>query len=123
MNPAAVNLLIFLSLVLISWVVIKLVTTRNVLQSKVRKQKALTEDILKQLYHVEQSNRTATITDLSGALQIRRSKILPVVEATTASGLVQSTAEALHLTKSGREYALKIVRVHRLWEKYLAEKT
>jgi len=123
MSAALLNLLIFIGLVFTIWLIFKLVTTRNVLQSKVRKQKTLTEDILKQLYHVEQSNRTATITDLSGALQIRRSKILPVVEATAASGLLQSTDEALHLTDSGREYALKIVRVHRLWEKYLAEKT
>ena len=123
MNPAAINLLVFIVLVLIAWLIIKLVAKRNVLASKQNQQKTLTEDILKQLYHVEQSNRTATIIDLSGALQIRRSKILPIVEATTASGLIHSTDEALHLTNSGREYALKIVRVHRLWEKYLAEKT
>lgn len=123
MNPAAINLLIFIAIILLSWLVLKLVSKRNILDSKVRKQKTLTEDILKQLYHVEQSNRTVTITDLSGALQISRSKILPVVEATAASGLLHSTDEALHLTNSGREYALKIVRVHRLWEKYLAEKT
>jgi DtxR family Mn-dependent transcriptional regulator len=123
MNPAAINLLVFIALVLIAWLLIKLVTKRSVLDSKLHQQKTLTEDILKQLYHVEQSNRTATITDLSGALKIRRTKILPIVEATTASGLIHSTDEALHLTDIGREYALKIVRVHRLWEKYLAEKT
>lgn len=123
MNPAAINLLLFIALVLIAWLIIKLVSNRSVLDSKLRQQKTLTEDILKQLYHVEQSNRTATIIDLSGALQIRRSKILPIVEATTTSGLIQSTDEALHLTDSGREYALRIVRVHRLWEKYLAENT
>lgn len=123
MNPAAINLLVFAALVFTTWLIIKLVTKRSVLDSKLHQQKTLTEDILKQLYHVEQSNRTATITDLSGALQVKRTKILPIVEATTASGLIQSTDEALHLTAIGREYALKIVRVHRLWEKYLAEKT
>ena len=123
MNPAIINLFVFAAIVLIIWLLIKLLSKRNVLDSKTHQQKTLTEDILKQLYHVEQSNRTATISDLSGALQVRRSKILTVVEATAASGLLQSTDEALHLTESGREYALKIVRVHRLWEKYLAEKT
>ena len=123
MNPAAINLLIFVAFVLISWLILKLISKRNILDSKLHKQKTLTEDILKQLYHVEQSNRTVTISDLSGALKIRRRKILPVVEATAASGLLKSSDEALHLTDSGREYALKIVRVHRLWEKYLAEKT
>ena len=123
MNPAIINLLVFVALVLIIWLIIKLVAKRNVLDGKLDKQKTLTEDILKQLYHVEQSNRTATIIDLSGALQIKKSKILPIVESTTASGLIQSRDEALHLTDIGRDYALKIVRVHRLWEKYLAEKT
>ena len=123
MSPALLNLLVFGGLIITIWLVTKMITTRNVLHSKVRQQKTLTEDILKQLYHVEQSKRSATINDLSGALQVRRSKILPIVETTTASGLMQSTDEALHLTESGREYALKIVRVHRLWEKYLAEKT
>jgi DtxR family Mn-dependent transcriptional regulator len=123
MSPAAINLIGFAILAGTVWLVIKLITKRNVLEGKDHKQKTLTEDILKQLYHVQQSNRTATLTDLSGALQIRRSKILPLVEAITASGLIQSAGEALELTDSGREYALKIVRVHRLWEKYLAEKT
>jgi DtxR family transcriptional regulator, Mn-dependent transcriptional regulator len=123
MNPAIINLGIFAALVLVTWLIIKLITTRNVFAGKSRQQKTLTEDILKQLYHVEQSKRTATITDLSGALQVKRSKILPIVEATTASGLLHSTNEALYLTDAGRAYALKIVRVHRLWEKYLAEKT
>ncbi len=123
MNPAAINLAVFILLIGVIWLAVKLITKRNVLEGKVNQRKTITEDILKQLYHVAQSKRTATITDLSGALQIRRSKLLPLVEAITASGLIQSTGEALELTDSGREYALKIVRVHRLWEKYLAEKT
>jgi DtxR family transcriptional regulator, Mn-dependent transcriptional regulator len=123
MNAAAINLLVFIVFVLISWIIVKYVSSRNVLNTKLQKQKTLIEDILKQLYHVEQSNRTATISDLSGALKIRRRNILPIVVQMGASNLIQSSNEALHLTDSGKEYALKIVRVHRLWEKYLAEKT
>jgi len=29
----------------------------------------------------------------------------------------------LNLTSDGRSYALRIIRVHRLWEKYLADET
>lgn len=123
MNPAAINLLVFILLVIITWAVSKVINKRNVIYGKVARQKTLTEDILKQLYHVEQSNRTATLSDLSGALKIRRSKILPVVEAMISSGLIHMQDEMLQLTPNGREYALKIVRVHRLWEKYLAERT
>ena len=123
MNPAAVNLIGFVLLAAIIWLAAKLLTGKNMLQTKVRQQKTLTEDILKQLYHVEQSQRSATLSDLSGALKVRRSKLLPVIEIMTSSGLIEATGEVLHLTVAGREYALKIVRVHRLWEKYLAEKT
>jgi len=123
MNPAVINLLVFAGIILLIWLVVKLVTSRNLLQSKSNKQKTLTEDILKQLYHVEESKRTATLSDLSGALKMRRRIILPIIEASIASGLLQYANEALQLTPAGREYALKIVRVHRLWEKYLAERT
>ena len=38
-------------------------------------------------------------------------------------GEVRAEGEILNLTNEGRDYALRIIRVHRLWEKYLAEKT
>lgn len=123
MNPAAINLLVFFLLVLVVWGIIKILNKRNYLTAKSKEQKTLTEDILKQLFHVEQSKRTATIADLTGALKIKENKILPLIEIMTSSGLLISSTEALQLTGEGREYAIKIVRVHRLWEKYLAEKT
>lgn len=123
MSTALINLLIFFCVILATWFVYKLVASRNMLRGKLQRQKTITEDILKQLYHVEQSNRTATVSDLSGALKIRRRIILPVVVEMSNSALIESMNEVLKLTNSGREYALKIIRVHRLWEKYLAEKT
>lgn len=123
MNPALLNLLVFFTLVILIWLAVKLITSRGLLQGKLRKQKTLTEDILKQLYHVEQSNRSASLSDLSGALKVRRRKILPLIEAASESGLIEYTDDNLGLTTDGREYALRIVRVHRLWEKYLAERT
>ena len=123
MNPGLFNILVFLAIIGVIWVIAKLLLSKNLLISKQKKQKNLTEDILKQLYHVEQSKRTATLSDLSGALKVRRTTILPIIEHATASGLLQSSDEVLNLSTSGREYALRIVRVHRLWEKYLAERT
>jgi DtxR family Mn-dependent transcriptional regulator len=37
--------------------------------------------------------------------------------------LVHSSGEGLRLTEPGREYALRILRTHRLWERYLADRT
>ena len=123
MKAEILYLLIFFGLALIIWFFYKLISGKNVLHSKLKKQKTIIEDILKQLYHVEQSNRTATVSDLAGALEIRRRNILPVVVEMTTSRLIKANDEILKLTNKGREYALKIIRVHRLWEKYLAEKT
>lgn len=123
MSQSLINLTAFLGIALTLWLVAKALSSKNVLQSKLRKQKTLTEDILKQLYHVEQSRRTATLDNLAGALQLRRRNILPVVEAMTTTGLINLNDTEIELTEEGKQYALKIVRIHRLWEKYLAERT
>ncbi len=123
MNQAAINLIVFAVLVVIIWLVIKLISSRNLLYSKAQKHKTLTEDILKQLFHVQQSNRIATISNLSGALKIRMSKILPMVVQMTKAGLIETVDDTILLTEEGKAYAIKVIRIHRLWEKYLAEKT
>ena len=38
-------------------------------------------------------------------------------------GLLKISGQGFQLTTEGRNYALRIVRVHRLWERYLAEET
>ncbi len=123
MNPAILNLIAFAVLVIGGWLLVKALSTKNIMLSRVKKQKTITEDILKQLFHVQQSKRTATINSLSGALKIRRSKILPMIVQMTQAGLVETINDTIRLTEEGSSYGLKIIRTHRLWEKYLAEKT
>ena len=36
---------------------------------------------------------------------------------------MQSHGEGFELTNEGRSYALRMIRVHRLWERYLADET
>jgi DtxR family Mn-dependent transcriptional regulator len=38
-------------------------------------------------------------------------------------GLLATQGEVLKLTSQGRSYALRVIRVHRLWERYLADET
>ncbi len=85
--------------------------------------KTIMEDILKQLYHYENSGREATIINLTNALDFNNNLVLDVVNKMTINELISFKGETLKLTNTGRDYSLKIVRVHRLWEKYLAEKT
>ena len=123
MDSALINLLIFTSLVLLSWLAYKIFGSKDLLQNKLKQQKTITEDILKQLYHVEQSKSEASLDNLAGALQMRKKRILPVIENMVNSTLINLKDTNIQLTEEGRQYALRIIRVHRLWEKYLAERT
>lgn len=123
MSAPALNLIVFTLIMLIVWALYKLYTSRGHLISKEQSQKALIEDILKQLYHVQHCNRIATISGLSGALKIKNSKVLQIILLMSKSGLVETVNDSIQLTTEGKSYALKMIRTHRLWEKYLAEKT
>lgn len=86
-------------------------------------QKVVTEDILKQLYSSENSGKLMTINDLTLSLKFNNSTIIEILKEMSVTELIELEGDVVKLTPTGREYALKIVRVHRLWEKYLAEKT
>jgi len=95
----------------------------SLFSNKAQIQKTLIEDVLKQLFHVEYSGRTAGLNDMAGALKIADQKLVEIIELMTKSNLIGLSQNKITLTPSGRDYALKIIRVHRLWEKYLSEKT
>ncbi len=88
-----------------------------------RDEKVITEDILKQLYHLEYSGGNATINNLVGSFKINHSQLFNLLTGMETKGLITTNEGLIQLSPSGRDYALKIIRVHRLWEKYLAEKT
>lgn len=85
--------------------------------------KTKVEDILKQLYHVEYGGKKATLDAMAGALKMGYGNLVSIIEEMSASGLITLSENAILLTNKGREYALKIIRVHRIWEKYLSEET
>ncbi len=86
-------------------------------------EKIVIEDVLKQLYHSENSGKEINVNSLTSALKFSDNIIVDVIKEMVINNLVQFDGDVLKLTNSGRDYALRIVRVHRLWEKYLAEKT
>ena len=85
--------------------------------------RVLSEDALKHLYHCEYEQRVATVQSLSGALGTPVEKVAGLVQRIEAGELVTSEGASLRLTPKGREYALRIIRAHRLWERYLSEET
>jgi DtxR family Mn-dependent transcriptional regulator len=81
------------------------------------------EDGLKHLLDSERAGRECTLETLAGRLETSRSAATEVLTRLTDRGLAQSVADGYRLTDAGRRYALRILRTHRLWERYLADRT
>lgn len=86
-------------------------------------EKTIIEDVLKHLYHNEISGKKVTINNLTRTLKFNDNLIIDAIKNMSVNELIEQDGEVILLTNTGRDYALKIIRVHRLWEKYLAEKT
>jgi DtxR family Mn-dependent transcriptional regulator len=123
MNSPGLNLALFFGLI---GILILAYNSREILRnfrSRAFRKKTIIEDVLKLLYHVEESNRNASFEALAGALRIRSKTLYKYIEEMAKEGLIRVSNDALKLTDEGRSYAIQIIRVHRLWEKYLSEKT
>ena len=81
------------------------------------------EDALKHLFDYEHSNLTSTLNSIAGNLNVSVEKASKIVESLEKMKLVTLSDQSISLTDEGKNYALRIVRVHRLWETYLAEET
>jgi len=81
------------------------------------------EDALKHLYHCEFSKQSCTLESMAGALSMNSDTAAKLMENLESHDLVVSRQKSFHLTAEGRSYALRIIRVHRLWERYLADET
>lgn len=86
-------------------------------------EKIIIEDILKQLYHFENSGNKVDMKTLVHVLDFNNHRIVEAINKMTENNLIYFESDILKLTESGRDYALRIIRVHRLWERYLADKT
>ncbi len=86
-------------------------------------ERVLREDALKHIHKAERHHRQPTIESLAGALQINTGKATKLLESMQEGGLVDLEGETFKLTPDGQEYALQIIRAHRLWERYLSDET
>lgn len=86
-------------------------------------ERVLLEDALKQLHQTEEADGTPTIESLAGALEVTRGAAVRLVEQLEGQGMVRSEKGRISLTTAGRSYALRMVRTHRLLERYLADRT
>ena len=81
------------------------------------------EDALKHLFNFEYRSQAATVESLAGALEMSQNATADIVVRAESLGVIQSEDGTLQLTPNGRAYALRVIRVHRLWEHHLAEET
>lgn len=86
-------------------------------------EKMLLEDALKHLYDCEYKSVDCSPSSLSGNLSISISQSNRLIFRLAESGLISRVGDRILLSNEGRSYALRIIRIHRLWEKYLADNT
>lgn len=80
------------------------------------------EDALKHLYKAKYRGTEASLDSLAGALQLGQTHASQLLAELKRTGLARNDRTAV-LTDEGRAYALRIIRTHRLWERYLADRT
>ncbi|MDT8340991.1 MAG: metal-dependent transcriptional regulator [Longimicrobiales bacterium] len=80
------------------------------------------EDALKHLYKSARFGREVTVESVAGALEVSQASAARVLQSLQDGGLVEDGHPTL-LTEEGQRYALRVIRTHRLWERYLADRT
>ncbi len=90
-------------------------------QARQLAQRALVEDALKHIHAREQRDTLATPESMAGILNVSIRQALELIAEMEEGGLVQSTGPGLRLSRSGRELALRVIRAHRLLERYLVD--
>lgn len=86
-------------------------------------ERVLLEDALKHVYTCESIGRVCMLESLAGQLEVSTGKAADLLSRLAESGLIRSEESGPLLTDEGRDSALRLVRTHRLWERYLADRT
>jgi len=125
MTDPLITLIVGSSVILLA--VISFFPQRGII-ARMRRSKSISkrvaiEDALKHLYNCEYNGVSCTINSVAGRLTISRDEAAELIAKLEDMGLINSHQETLQLSNEGRSYALRIIRVHRLWEKYLADET
>jgi DtxR family Mn-dependent transcriptional regulator len=123
-NPAwalmiGVGLLLVLGLIF--WPKLGLLSFWTKFRSITRR--VLVEDALKFLFDCEYKNIFCGISGVAGHLNISEDKAARLLERLSSIGLITVHDDTFSLTDAGRSYSLRVIRVHRIWEKYLADET
>jgi DtxR family Mn-dependent transcriptional regulator len=86
-------------------------------------QRVLIEDALKHIYNCERHHASCPLEKIAGLLSITTNEVAPLLSKLESMSLMQFKEDSFQLTEEGRAYALRVIRIHRLWERYLADET
>lgn len=86
-------------------------------------ERVLLEDALKHVYTCESIGRETSLESLAGQLEVSTGRAADLLSLLAEAGLIRNEARGPRLSDAGRDSALRLVRTHRLWERYLADRT
>jgi DtxR family transcriptional regulator, Mn-dependent transcriptional regulator len=81
------------------------------------------EDALKYLYECELAGTIASLASVAGVAHLSGDEAAEVLQSLERRQLIELGGEGIRLTATGRELGLNVLRAHRLWESYLADRT
>ena len=81
------------------------------------------EDALKHVYTCQREGQSCSLESLAGRLEISTARAATLLSGLTQMGMVRTGETGPVLTPDGERSAVRVVRTHRLWERYLADRT
>lgn len=91
---------------------------RNVMTERVFR-----EDALKHIQNCDFQSEQPSITSLAGALGVSTNHATEILNDLESRELITVDGHDFQLTSTGRDYAMRIIRAHRIYERYLADQT
>ncbi|MFH1278312.1 MAG: metal-dependent transcriptional regulator [Candidatus Eisenbacteria bacterium] len=85
--------------------------------------RVLSEDALKYICKCEAKGEPATVQGIAGNLNTSVNDVAEILQQLEERRMLFEDGQHFRLTDNGRQYALNIIRAHRLYEHFLAEKT
>jgi DtxR family Mn-dependent transcriptional regulator len=121
MGGMLIVVLVIASLTALFWPRMGLITLAGRFRDMAKKEQI--EHALKHLQHCEYAGLSATFESLAGTLRVSRQRAIDLAEKLESAALVTTLSGRLELTSAGRREALRVIRIHRLWEKYFADQS
>jgi manganese transport protein len=82
----------------------------------------ITEDMLKALYHLTRQRPQVRQHDLARAADLQPSRLPLILAELERRGWARSDPQTVKILPAGEKRAVELIRAHRLWERYLADR-